>query len=452
LLIADCNQPTPIQMLGLNLALAFIFLRTTNLHELVAEKLGTNLFILYWFVIPSFACLVFSGGLSRLWAERTVRIWIAFALWLLLAVPGSDWPGGSLQVALGFIRTELPVLFLIAGFVITWSDCCRLLSVLIASAFVNILIGFLFPAEAGTTGRLDISVDISMNNANDFAALLLLLLPFLILFLLTPARSIGSKCLTLPCLGYGLYLILSTGSRGALIGLFVALIFALTKLSLRQRVLITGCITVTGCVMLLVVPSSTVGRLASTLSAWGVLSVSPRTDSLSASDESMQDESAEARWYLLKRSLLFTAQHPILGVGPGQFANHEGFSSRAEGLHGNWHETHNSYTQASSEAGIPAFIFLIAALISTYRSLRTTYYRARTFSPTDDAKKMQLAAFSSLISFTAFCTTISFLSLVYSFYLPLLTGLAIALNRASEGDGQCSSIDIPDKRLMCRVT
>jgi O-antigen ligase len=414
------------------MALVFIFLRITGLHELMAEKLGTNLLILYWFAIPSFICLLCSGSVSRLLHERAVRFWMGFAGWLLFAVPGSDWPGGSVQVALGFIKTELPVLLLIAALAITWEDCSRLLAVLAACAFTNVLIGFLLPGEAGATGRLEISAGISMNNANDFAALLVLLLPFAILHVLTPGKAIMTKSLALLCSGCGLYLILSTGSRGALIGLCGALLFALLKVSFMQRVWIIACTMVLSFVMLLAVPSSTLSRLESTLSAGGVVNASGATGSFSTSDESMQDESSEARWYLLKRSLLFTAQHPVWGVGPGQFASHEGFAAQAHGLRGNWHETHNSYTQASSEAGIPALMFLVAALISTYRSLSDTYKNSRNVAPTDQVRKITLAALSVLISFTAFCGTALFLSLVYTFYLPLLTGLAIALRRASQ--------------------
>jgi O-antigen ligase len=91
--------------------------------------------------------------------------------------------------------------------------------------------------------------------------------------------------------------------------------------------------------------------LASALSAGGVLNSSDRSNGLldSADEHLAEDDSAEARWYLLKTSLLFTARHPVWGVGPGQFANHEGFSASAQGVHGIWHETHNSYAQASIE-------------------------------------------------------------------------------------------------------
>jgi O-antigen ligase len=437
------QETNPIRTAGLKLALVFIFLRITGLHELIAAKLGSNLFILYWFAIPALLCLLFSGGVSRLFRETTVRLWMAFAGWLLLAVLTSDWPGGSLQVAATFIRTELPVLFLIAGLALTWSDCSKLLNILAIAAFTNIFLAFCFPGEAGATGRFEVAADVAMSNANDFAALMLLLLPFLLLFLLMPGRFFGSRALTLACLSYGIYLILHTGSRGAMIGLATTVLFSLAKLPLMQRVWTVASIAVVCCVMLVAVPASILSRAASAFSVGGVLSSSDSSSTLFTSDDqsSAADASAESRWYLFKTSLLFTAQHPIWGVGPGQFANHEGLSAAAQGVHGSWHETHNSYTQASSEDGVPAFILLIAALVLTYRSLSRNYRKSRSLPPTPHTKKISLALFCVLISFVAFCCASLFLSLVYEFYFPLLSGLAIALNHALENDSQALTED-----------
>ena len=58
--------------------------------------------------------------------------------------------------------------------------------------------------------------------------------------------------------------------------------------------------------------------------------------------------STQDRQQLLWRSIEVTKEHPLFGVGPGNFAQ----------LSGNWHVAHNSFTQMSSEGGIPALIFI----------------------------------------------------------------------------------------------
>jgi O-antigen ligase len=141
-------------------------------------------------------------------------------------------------------------------------------------------------------------------------------------------------------------------------------------------------------------------------------------------------DSGEARRYLLRQSILATLSHPIFGVGAGQFQNYEGKTASETGRRGSWHETHNSFTQVSSEIGIPALLFFLAAIMVTYRMLDSVYRTARRRRPTMETQQIRATAFCLLMSLVGFCAASFFLSLAYRFYLPALTGLAIALYRA----------------------
>jgi hypothetical protein len=57
--------------------------------------------------------------------------------------------------------------------------------------------------------------------------------------------------------------------------------------------------------------------------------------------------SSQARRGLLLSSLKLTMQHPLLGVGPGQFAPYMAAQAGASGVHAFWVGTHNTYTQLS---------------------------------------------------------------------------------------------------------
>jgi O-antigen ligase len=70
--------------------------------------------------------------------------------------------------------------------------------------------------------------------------------------------------------------------------------------------------------------------------------------------------SAAVRRELLILSLKMTATHPIFGVGPGQFEN----------VTQTWFLTHNTYTQLSSEVGIPGFILFVLVLRQVFRNLK----------------------------------------------------------------------------------
>jgi O-antigen ligase len=70
--------------------------------------------------------------------------------------------------------------------------------------------------------------------------------------------------------------------------------------------------------------------------------------------------SLDARQELLKQSIQVTLQHPIFGVGPGNF----------QAITESWHVTHNTYTELSSETGLPGLALFLAILFLTFRSLK----------------------------------------------------------------------------------
>jgi O-antigen ligase len=319
-----------------------------------------------------------------------------------------------------YLRTDFVVLFLIAGLVMTWRECWRLLGMISIACTVTLLLGFLFKDETmGADDRLSIASGLTMGNANDYAAILILLLPFLALVLITPRRAVVLRILAVCGLVSGIYLVLSTGSRGAEIGMLVAVAMAIYRLPALKKLWITLAALMVVAVMWQILPRNITQRLVTTLS----------TD-----DPTVREAagSAEARQYVLQQSLLFTIQHPLFGVGPGQFADHEGFGARAAGQQGNWHGTHNSYTQVSSEVGIPAALFFLAALFSTYRLLSGALKKLRARPPSRQNATMMAGVLCVLIGTVAFYTSAFFLTLAYFFYFPALTAIAIVLSRAVE--------------------
>jgi O-antigen ligase len=70
--------------------------------------------------------------------------------------------------------------------------------------------------------------------------------------------------------------------------------------------------------------------------------------------------SAQQRQLLFWRSIEMTKQHPLFGVGPGNF----------EQVSGVWLETHNTYTQLSSEGGLPALILYLLILCHGFMNTR----------------------------------------------------------------------------------
>jgi O-antigen ligase len=147
-----------------------------------------------------------------------------------------------------------------------------------------------------------------------------------------------------------------------------------------------------------------------------------------------EEESALAstamRQYLFRQSIRYTFSHPIFGVGPGEFPEYEGTHEVIGGTtHGDWQETHNSYTQVSSECGIPAFLFYVAGLVSSFRLLSGTHRQAK---QRRDCRDIQILVFSIQLGMVGFCSAIAFVNFAYFYYLPAMSGLAIAVWHAAQ--------------------
>jgi O-antigen ligase len=131
--------------------------------------------------------------------------------------------------------------------------------------------------------------------------------------------------------------------------------------------------------------------------------------------------SVEARTRLLKASLELTLLNPLLGVGPGQFSPAENdMAVEAGARRGSWQVTHNSYTEVSSEAGIPALLFFVGSMFFSFKGLSRIYRRTKG-TPHNMVRN---AAFCLMLSLVGFSVSILFSSMAYRYYLPSLIGIA----------------------------
>ena len=410
----------PLRRAGFLFALVYVFIEFSGVHELIALATGVKPYILIVVSVPMMLLVLGSGGFQRTLRCPVAKYWMGFAIWMIISVPFSSWRGQSVFLAVTWIRAVLPILFAIAGCVMTLREFNHLMTVLAAAAVVNVLAGGLFANQI--LGRLELA-GTTISDPNDYAAHLILVLPFLLLVVADPRRSAVIRAVASVLTMYGLYLILSTGSRGGLLAVGVAILFCLWKLRPRQKITLAVVAAILACVAIAVLPQQVLSRFVTIFSSDNKLE--------SDSALSAATGSAEARNYLLRQSVLVTLSHPFFGVGMGQFQNYEGEMSRkAIGGSGYWNETHNSFTQASSEMGVPALLFYLAAIIATYRMLDRVYRLAQQQSSTPGVQRIKVTAFYLLLSLVGFCAASFFLSLAYRFYLPAFAGMAIALARA----------------------
>jgi O-antigen ligase len=138
--------------------------------------------------------------------------------------------------------------------------------------------------------------------------------------------------------------------------------------------------------------------------------------------------STVARTQVLWESIVITLEHPVFGVGPAQFVVAAEDRAREHGSTTSWSVTHNTYTELSSETGIPGLLFYMAALLWSFRCLASCRAeRAHRWSETADLARMALCLRVALLAY-AVCGI--FMNLGYHMYFPVLAGLAIAVSAA----------------------
>jgi O-antigen ligase len=118
-------------------------------------------------------------------------------------------------------------------------------------------------------------------------------------------------------------------------------------------------------------------------------------------------------------------RHPVLGVGPGEFMDAEAQEAQEEGKRALWHYTHNSYTELSSETGIPGLFLFLYAFYRGYKGLSQIRSRYKYMRVGRAALFLQIAVLMS-------CVGAFFLSIAYSGLLYAILGISAAYNLAVE--------------------
>jgi O-antigen ligase len=383
-----------------------VFLRFSALPEIIGSITGVSTYVIYLFGPVAVLAVIASGRLGRVFRENTARFWLLFALWMILAVAFSSWRGDSLTAVINYLKANFIILVTIAGLARTWSDCRKIIYAVAAAGVVNMATAYFFQA---TGPRLSLAVAGSIGNSDDLAAHLLLVLPFLLFIALKPRTRLLLRLLSIVAVAFGIYQIFKTATRGALVALVLTVAFVFIRGSLRQKVVLGASAVVTVILLSFVIPSYTWQRLGSFSRGAG------------ANEEAL--ESSDERQYLLKQSIIYTLDHPVFGVGPGQFINYLGKHTTEPGHHGLWRAAHNAYTEISSECGIPALAFYFAAVISTFTLLARVRKRARGAH----RQEILVADYCLKISLIAYNIVLIFTNFGYRYEILTVSGLAVVM-------------------------
>ena len=407
-------EPTIVQQIAFGLVCLFIL--SLNINDISFILLHGKAYIstICLFLVP--VGYLASGAPLRGLRHPIGRYWLAFGLWLLAAAPWSVWKGGSFSTLINYFPRSFMMVFFIAACAISIRQCRRFHYVLIFAAFVVLFNCFKFGGYKAD--RFTVPDSVFFSNSNELALQLVMGIAYMTFFFFTRRKL--PKLIGVVGIALSLTYILKTASRGVFLA--TAIMAVIIFLYSRYKIPVMLGALVLLIVGLLILPPATRNRL---------LFIKLDAASAQASSEELESArlSQEDREQLLRKSIAFTFRNPLFGVGPGEFAVAAVGDAEKQGLRGEWLGTHNSYTQVSSEAGLPAFVFYTAALLLCIRS---NFRRYRKAAASKNLEEVAGLSFSVFLASVVYAVATLFFHIAYTSYLPVILGLTIALELAAK--------------------
>ncbi len=350
-----------------------------------------------FFALAGFALVLLErGGVLDLPKEMILLV-LLFGH-LCLTIPFASWRGGSFEVVvIGFskvvlITVSLPIV------ITTKVRLRRLLFVQAAAVMAMAMLAAtgrsrpVLPSEIGN--RVMGTLGGVFENPNDFAFIIALAFPLCFAFMLRTSRPLR-KAFWAVGLVLMAYTVMTTYSRAGLIALVMGAGVTLWEFGVKGRrhhlILLAALVGIL--LFLAGHPANYADRVKTIFD--------PDLDPTG---------SAQARRDVFSRSIETTLEHPLLGVGPGNFQD----------ISGTWRETHNTYTQLSSEGGIPALLLFLIILRLAFSKVRL----AQRMVPRQS--ELGLLASALRASLASFAVGVLFSSAAYHFFPYFLIGFASA--------------------------
>lgn len=268
------------------------------------------------------------------------------------SVPTSTWPGGSVNELTVFLKVGS--IFLLMVNTVTSPRRIERITWVIMLAFGYVCTRAVFDYMRGVNlvegNRIRGAVGGFFENPNDLALNIATFMPLAFMYVKRPGpvlkRTVSAAVLVL----MGLTLVFTKSRSGMVGAAAMVVVLLLVSRSLTPATMIA--LVVGAMVIVPIMPREFWDRMAS------------------ITDQSKDPTgSREERRRLLERSWQAFLDHPVTGVGAGQFRNY-----RTEDQPETWRVTHNAFMQVAAEIGVvglAAFVYLIA------RGLRAAWWTRR---------------------------------------------------------------------------
>jgi O-antigen ligase len=365
--------------------------------------------------IASYLWARMQGGVPFVWPTE-MKIMFALTFWYAAGIPFAIWRGGSFQTfTQTWLKTVL-IVFLLNQTLLTLARVRRLVGVIILCELI-VAFGSILTAPAGVlegTQRMrGTSAYGGVLSVNEFSIALSTTLPFLAAFLIR-SRSIVRSGLMICIFGILMRMAVLNASRGGFICVGVSSILALVLM--RREVFrrqLAGLLFVA--VLLLA------GAFAPGIFWQRIRTIWETPGAASDPTVASAVESSEQRERLFWRSVDYTLENPIFGLGLGNFTVASGTRT---GRSSEWKGTHNTFTEVSSEAGIPALLLYVGLRVVV---LRRMWKLSKDCARDPARSEMVLLARATWVSLCTFMVGAMFAHFAYNLYSHYLVVIGIGL-------------------------
>jgi O-antigen ligase len=345
-------------------------------------------------------------------------------LWLLLlqmtlCIPTALWRGGAFSTVFEKFAKGVIVAMLISMSVVAVRELRKLLWLQVSA--VALVVFFSIAFRHFRDGRLQGIQKGILENPNDLAINIAISFPLGLAFMLHARglkKVVWAVALAVMCLGLVL-----TYSRSGLLAFILAIMVCVWEYGIKGK---RRSLVITTVVIMVL------GMCA----ALSTAHYRARVESIVMGNvEGSGDKgSLEARKALLKKSISVTLHHPLFGVGPGCFVM----------VDKGWVVAHNSYTELSSESGIPALVLFLLAMGAGFRNIAFVR-KSQKYRDDPELKLFTQALWAGLAAYMAGACFASTEYNLYPYFMIGYTCAAVrivsqALPAQAQGSKDCSLV------------
>jgi O-antigen ligase len=373
------------------------------------------------FVFGVCAGLTYLGALlwghARLLWTRELTIVLLLTVWYIAGVPFAFWRRGSFEGLIDVWSKTLLIFFLLTQALVTFDRIRKLLWAIILSELVVTSLSIFLSSRAIWVGDRMQGFNLGILGWNFLGIAEAVTIPYMAAIFVARRSILRTSVLAATLISMTWMLVLTASRSGFLDVVFSMALTSLLVLRGSSRGKIIGAAIALAVVVAISLAPKVFWERVGTM--WDGPGAS--TNKVAASAR----QSEEERGTLLTRSLEYTLEHPIFGLGVGNFAVANGTDL---GLPGAWKGTHNTFTEISSEAGVPALFLFIGLLATALRNIKRI---GKTLFNNPEGAELNLMARATLASLLSFAFGALFAHLAYEYYLFYLVAIGVGIQQVA---------------------